>query len=73
MGFKKPYIIIQSPIQVKVTNYNLEYGFPAHKYVRIGDCEGFLRVREVHVESSTATDDEKALIEQMLKSGVYVT
>ena len=73
MGFKKPYIIIQSPIQVKVTNYNLEYGFPAHKYVRVGDCEGFLRVREVHVESSTATDDEKALIEQMLKSGVYVT
>lgn len=73
MGFKKPYIIIQSPIQVKVMNYNLEYGFPAHKYVRVGDCEGFLRVREVHVESSTATDDEKALIEQMLKSGVYVT
>ena len=73
MGFKKPYIIIQSPIQVKVTNYNLEYGFPAHKFVRVGDCEGFLRVREVHVESSTATDDEKALIEQMLKSGVYVT
>lgn len=73
MGFKKPYIIIQSPIQVKVVNYNLEYGFPAHKYVRVGDCEGFLRVREVHVESSTATDDEKALIEQMLKSGVYVT
>lgn len=72
MGFKKPYIIIQSPIQVKVVNYNLEYGFPAHKYVRVGDCEGFLRVREVHVESSTATDDEKALIEQMLKSGVYV-
>lgn len=72
MGFKKPYIIIQSPIQVKVMNYNLEYGFPAHKYVRVGDCEGFLRVREVHVESSTATDDEKALIEQMLKSGVYV-
>ena len=73
MGFKKPYIIIQSPIEVKVVNYNLEYGFPAHKYVRVGDCEGFLRVREVHVESSTATDDEKALIEQMLKSGVYVT
>ena len=73
MGFKKPYIIIQSPIQVKVANYNLEYGFPAHKYVRVGDCKGFLRVREVHVESSTATDDEKALIEQMLKSGVYVT
>lgn len=72
MGFKKPYIIIQSPIEVKVVNYNLEYGFPAHKYVRVGDCEGFLRVREVHVESSTATDDEKALIEQMFKSGVYV-
>lgn len=72
MGNKKPYLIIRRPIQVQVTNYNEEYGFPAHKMVYIGDCTGYLRVREVHVTSATATDTEKMNIEQLLKAGVYV-
>lgn len=73
MGIKKPYIIIRRPIEKEVDNYNVEYGFPAHKRVKIGDCEGYLRVREVHVVSPTATDEEKVKIEEMLKEGVFVT
>lgn len=72
MGNKKPYLIIHRPVQVVVPNYNDEYGFPAHKLVRIGDCEGFIRCREVHVVSATATDNEKQMIEQLLKAGVIV-
>lgn len=73
MGIKKPYIFIRRPIQKVVNNYNLLYGFPAHKQVVVGNCEGFLRCREVHVISSLATDEEKRLIEQLLTTGVYVT
>lgn len=73
MGIKKPYIIIRRPIQKVVTGYNKLYGYPAHKQVVIGACTGFLRCREVHVVSSLATDAEKALIEQLLVTGVYVT
>lgn len=73
MGMKKPFIIIRNPIQVKVVNYNEEYGFPAHKRVIIGGCTGYLRVREVNVVSAHATDEEKALIEALLKNGVYVS
>lgn len=72
MGAKKPFIIIRNPIQVKVVNYNEEYGFPAHKRVVIGACRGYLQVREVNVISAHATNAEKAAIESMLKSGVYV-
>lgn len=72
MGAKKPFIIIRNPIQVKVVNYNEEYGFPAHKRVVIGACRGFLRVREVNVISAHATNEEKAAIESALKGGVYV-
>lgn len=72
MGNKIPFIIIRNPIQVKVVNYNDDYGFPAHKRVIIGGCTGYLRVREVNVVSAHATDDEKAAIEMMLKNGVYV-
>lgn len=73
MGIKKPYIIIRRPIQKEVVNYQNDYGFPAHKRVLVGECTGFLRVREVNVQSSLATDEEKREIEQLLKSGVYVT
>lgn len=72
MGIKTPYIIIKRPVQVGVVNYNVDYGFPAHKRVIIGNCTGFLRVREVNVISPNATDDEKKRIEEMLKEGVYI-
>ena len=73
MGIKKPYIFIRRPIQKVVSNYNKLYGYPAHKMVVIGDCTGYLRCREANVQSSLATEEEKSLIEQLLKSGVYVT
>ena len=73
MGCKVPFIIIRNPIQVKVVNYNEDYGFPAHKRVIIGGCTGYLRVREVNVISAHATDDEKAAIEAILKNGVYLS
>lgn len=73
MGIKKPYIFIRRPIQKVVNNYSRLYGYPAHKMVVIGDCTGYLRCREANVQSSLATEEEKALIEQLLKTGVYVT
>ena len=73
MGGKIPYITIIRPKQIQVPNYNLLYGYQAHKAVNVGSCTGYLRCREVHVHSSTASNEEKVLIEQLLKEGVYVT
>lgn len=73
MGIKNPFITIVRPKQIQVPNYNELYGYPAHKMVTIGSCTGFLRCREVHVTSPTASDEEKSIIESLLKSGVYVT
>lgn len=73
MGLKNPFIMIRNPIQVKVVNYNDDYGFPAHKRVIIGGCIGYLRVREVNVISAHATNEEKRAIEEELKAGVYVS
>lgn len=73
MGIKIPYIFIRRPVQKVVNQYNKLYGYPAHKQVLIGACTGFLRCREVHVLSSLATDEEKSAIEELLKTGVYVT
>lgn len=73
LGIKTPFITITRPKQIQVPNYEELYGFPAHKRVMINACTGFLRCREVHVISPTATEAEKGIIESMLKSGVYVT
>lgn len=73
LGAKIPFITIVRPKQLQIANYNELYGYQAHKAVTIGACTGYLRCREVHVISPTASDEEKAQIEQLLKTGVYVT
>ena len=73
MGNKKPYMILKRPVQVQVPDYQSEYGYPAHKYVNISECTGYIRCRGVHVLSARATDTEKHMIEQALTEGVYVT
>lgn len=72
MGNKIPYIIVKRPIQKKVYNYSQYYGYPAHKMVYVGNCENYLRAKEVRVTSTTATNLEKDMIVNLLKSGVYV-
>lgn len=72
MGAKIPYIIVRRPVQKKVTNYSKSYGYPAHKMVYVGNCQGYLRAREVRVTSTTATNIEKDMIVNALKEGVYV-
>ena len=72
MGFKKPYIEVRSRVQKVVKGYNNDYGYPSHTKVIVGDCKGFLKLKEVNVISSSATSEEKKMIEELLKSGVYV-
>lgn len=73
MGMKKPFMIIKRPIQKVVPGYNENYGYPSHKKVLISTCTGYLKVIEVDVISSTATEEEKEMIEKQLKSGIFVS
>jgi hypothetical protein len=72
MGLKIPFLIIKRPKQKVVYGYNENYGYPAHKMVLLSTCSGYLKAIEVNVVSSTATEAEKKMIEQCLKSGVFV-
>jgi hypothetical protein len=72
MGLKKPFLIIKRPRQKVVYGYNDNYGYPSHKMVLISTCTGYLRVKEVDVISPTATEAEKKMIENLLKTGVFV-
>lgn len=72
MGVKIPYLIIERPqIKIAETFPNLA-GYPTNYSCRIGDCEGQINVRNVHVSGINATEKELTLIENLLKSGIII-
>lgn len=72
MGVKIPYLIIERPITKVASTFDVLNGYPTNHSVRLGDCSGNVVVKYVHVEGITATEQELALIETILKSGVVV-
>lgn len=70
MGVKVPYIIIRRPRAYDANFYNEFYGNPANNTVTLGSCSGFTRVKDVHVDHISCTDDERAEIVALLKQGV---
>lgn len=72
MSAKKPYLMVTRPIVKTVDEYSEMYGYATHEEVSLGGCHGFTKCRSVHVASSTATEDEKRMIEEQLMSGVFL-
>lgn len=71
-GPKKPYLIISRPQSELALNFNSFEGYPVNTTQKIGDCRGFIRVKEVHINGINATDDELDMIDQILKDGIIV-
>lgn len=71
-GPKKPYLIISRPQMAMARNFDVMTGYPANNTVQIKYCEGFIKCKEAHIESSTATKDELTMIESMLKNGILI-
>lgn len=46
-------------------------GLPTNSYVKLSNCHGFTKVKDVHIEIS-CTQDERAEIESLLKQGVIL-
>lgn len=72
MGVQKPFIIIERP-NISVPEYVQNYaGLSANKTLSLGGCSGFTQVDYVHIEGVTATADEIAEIERLLRGGVIL-
>lgn len=73
MDIKTPYLIITRSKPYRANNYNRFYGIPSNNTVYLGNCFGYTRVKDIHIDSiSNATNDEKTMIESLLKSGVVI-
>lgn len=67
---KKPYIIVTRPRNKTALNYHKFAGYPTSSNVKLSNCSGFTRVKEIILDDIDATEDEKIELEQLLKKGV---
>lgn len=72
MGVKTPYLVITRALNAQANGYNSIYGYPLNKSGVLKNFKGFTRVQAVHVDIPGATDYEKRLIAEKLKTGVII-
>ena len=71
-GVQTPYLILERPEQITAENYNNTIGVPNEKTSILKYYSGFVKVRGVNLNITTATENEKSIIENMLKAGVLI-
>lgn len=72
MGIKKPYLIITRPQTNMAIDYERYDGKGSNYTARVGDCSGYIKCKEVHLNVPGAYADELIEIEQLLKNGILV-
>lgn len=73
MSYSAPYLRYTRSIMYQPPTYAHDLGYTTLTSMRLGDCSGFVSVRNADINTiPRATDAEKAEILQMLTSGIYV-
>ena len=72
MGSKKPYLIISRPITEMAVNFEQFDGLPANKQIRLSDCHGYTKCKEVHFSAIGAYKSEQDEIESLLRTGIIL-
>lgn len=67
-----PYIIIKKPKPNVPENYTSVIGGVCNESGLLGTFNGFTKVKEVHVDIEKATNEEKNMIDNLLKEGVIL-
>lgn len=72
MGIRKPYLIIKRVESADANGYNEFYGYPTNKRVNLSQLTGYVRVKEINLSGTNATEDEQNEIVTLLKEGVIL-
>lgn len=68
---RKPFMILSRQYGYDANGYSGFYGYPANKTVYIGNCNGYIKCKEVIFRGS-CTEEEVNEIISLLKGGVYL-
>ena len=72
MGIKKPYLIITRPQTNMAIDFERYDGRGSNYTSRVGDCSGYIKCKEVHLNVPGAYKDELDEIEELLKEGILI-
>lgn len=72
MGIRKPYLIIKRVKSADANGYNEFYGYPTNKRVNLSQLTGYVRVKDINLSGTNATEDEQNEIVTLLKEGVIL-
>lgn len=72
MGIRKPYLIIKRVEQADANGYNEFYGYPTNKRVNLSQLSGYVRVKEINLSGTNATEEEQHEIVALLREGVIL-
>lgn len=72
MGIKRPYFIIERPVQAVPGHQNAVIGYPSFTYKHIGELSGYNEFEQIHLEGLPCTSDELNEIENILLTGVII-
>lgn len=72
LGIRYPYLIIEREVSNFSEYYPNEEGLPCNITRAIKELSGYVEMDNIHMETLTCTDDEKTLIENLLKSGIVI-
>ena len=67
-----PYVIIERPSLSVPNNVQHYVGQTSNITMTLGDCRGFTLCEYVHIDNVSATTEEIAEIESLLKQGVIL-
>ena len=72
MGIKRPYVIIERPVQAVPGYQNEIIGYPSFVYKYIDQLSGYTEFEQIHLEGLPCTSEELNEIENILLTGVIL-
>lgn len=72
LGELNAYLLItrKIPNEGNIGDY---LGYPGSEVVTVGDCSGYVSFKQIHCDGVVCTDDERTMIENVLKKGIIVS
>ena len=70
--YQTPYLMFTRPIESRPANLAPLHGISAGVGGQLKNFSGFVECSDAKLDGITATDNEKDMIDSLLKSGVYV-
>ena len=67
-----PFVYLERPVQSIPNAYGSSFGWTCNKYLPLNALSGYTEVDESIHLSTTATDEEKEMLKEILTSGFYI-